>query len=63
MKIARYMKVETALKRILDSDASDAVKAMKLWQLAARQLAGSDHQRLVRKHWEIYYEKAQKKGN
>lgn len=52
------MKCETALARILESDSSDKVKAMKLWNLAARQLPGSHYQELVRKHWEIYYEKA-----
>ena len=52
------MKCETALKRILESDYSDNVKAMKLWCLAARQPAGSYDQELVRKQWEIYYKKA-----
>lgn len=52
------MKCETALARILASDSSDKVKAMKLWKLAARQLTGSYNQELVRKHWEIYYEKS-----
>lgn len=52
------MRCETALARILESDSSDKVKAMRLWKLAARQLAGSYNQELVRKHWEIYYEKS-----
>jgi hypothetical protein len=51
------MKCETALRRILESDNSDKVKAMQLWKLAARQLPGSYNQELVRKHWEIYYKK------
>lgn len=52
------MKCETALKRILESDSTDKVKALKLWQLAARQPAGSYYQELVRKQWEIYYNKS-----
>lgn len=54
------MKCETALARILESDSSDKVKAMRLWKLAARQFTGSYNQELVRKHWEIYYNKVYK---
>lgn len=54
------MKCETALARILKSDSSDKVKAMQLWKLAARQLSGSYNHELVRKHWEIYYNKVYK---
>jgi hypothetical protein len=53
------MKLETALKRILESDKSDEVKAMKLWILAAKQMPGSNAQRRVAEHWKNYYEKAQ----
>jgi hypothetical protein len=55
------MKCETALRRILESDFSDGVKMMKLWCLAARQPSGSYNQELVRKHWEIYYNKERNK--
>lgn len=55
------MKCETALRRILESDSSDGVKMVQLWCLAARQPSGSHNQELVRKHWEIYYNKVNTK--
>lgn len=51
------MKVETALNRILNSDASDNVKMMKLWCLAARQMSGSPAQQMVKEHWNVYFNK------
>lgn len=51
------MKLETALKRILESDKSDKVKMLKLWSLAAKQIPGSAAQQLVKTHWEFYYAK------
>lgn len=51
------MKLETALKRILESDASDEVKTLKLWSLAAKQIPGSNAQKSVKNHWEFYFNK------
>lgn len=51
------MKLETALKRILESDHSDTVKMYKLWSLAAKQIPGSKAQEIVKNHWRAYQDK------
>ena len=51
------MKVETALKRILNSDASDTTKMLKLWTLASKQMSGSPAQQMVKAHWSEYFDK------
>lgn len=55
------MKLETKLKRILESDKSDTVKMLKLWSLAADQIPGSEAQRIVKEQWEFYYNKVHSK--
>lgn len=55
------MRLETKLKRILESDKSDNVKMLKLYSLAAEQIPGSEAQKSVKKHWEFYYNKIHNK--
>lgn len=56
------MKVETVLRRILSSDKSDYVKMCKLWTLAAKQIPGSNAQRMVAEHWKQYHDKYLERG-
>ena len=51
------MKAETAMNRILNSDASDKVKMLKLYGLALKQIPGSKLQEMVIAQWEIYRSK------
>lgn len=55
------MKLETKLKRILESDKSDTVKMLKLWSLAAEQIPGSEAQKSVKTHWEFFFNKIHNK--
>lgn len=55
------MKLETRLKRILESDKSDFGKMVRLWSLAAEQIPGSEAQKSVKIHWEFYFNKVYNK--
>ena len=56
------MKVETALRRILNSEETDFVKMCRLWSLAAKQIPGSKAQSMVAEHWKLYHAKVYGKG-
>lgn len=51
-------RVEKAVAKIIALDASDSVKALKLWKLAAKQIPHSKAQAYVQQFWSEYYDKS-----
>lgn len=49
--------VNTALNRIINGNSSDYVKMCKLWRLGAKQIPGSETQKIVASIWREYYDK------
>lgn len=58
MKNNPRVALEKAVDRIVNMNISDSAKAMKLWNLAAKQVPGSQAQAYVKEFWNTYWEKS-----